>query len=231
MKQEVRAMIMQRYRAAFAVVTLLASQWYWNLPDSLPHSAVQRSHGGTSKTCLFSLAFLCKQRMHWLEIHPTLLVNAKSLPQCHCQQRWGITCSSFHNTALTKFSTALKADRHVAFFLTTHTVVLHLMKGVQAEEQQEAAGGEEEGSDSDEEDKQEGRGSDEEAGHAGATQADVVPESPGPSKQSEVLPSPAPSKRRSKPASPGQASPQSIVSLTSKKFYQQAKSIFHLVSW
>jgi len=99
------------------------------------------------------------------------------------------------------------------------------MKGVQAEEQQEAAGGEEEGSDSDEEDKQEGRGSDEEAGHAGATQADVVPESPGPSKQSEVLP-----KRRSKPASPGQASPQSIVSLTNKKFYQQAKSIFHLVS-
>ena len=98
-----------------------------------------------------------------------------------------------------------------------------LLKGVQAEEQQGAVGGEE-GSASDEEDKQEVRSSDEEGGHAVAAQADFVPESPCPSKQSGVLLSPAPSKRSSKPASLGQASPQSNMLLISNDFYPQAKS-------
>ncbi len=122
--------------------------------------------------------------------------------------------SLFHNTALTGFRTALKVDRHVAFFLTAHTVVL-LLKGVQEEEKQGAVGGEEEGPASDEEDEQEGGSNDEEGGGAVAAQADIVPESPCPSKHSEVLLSPAPSKRSSKPVSPGQASPQTFMFVNS----------------
>ena len=161
-------------------------------------------------------------------------MNARPLLHCRCQQQSGITeptsvlCSTIQLS--TGLSTALKVDRHIAFFLTTHAVVLHFLKGVQAEEQQGAAGGEEDGSASDEEDEQEGGSNDEGGGRAVALQADIVPESPCPSKHSGVLLSPAPSQSRTKPASPGQASPQSHMLFTSNTFYQQAKSIFHLVS-